>query len=74
MLGLVRRHRTPQVVDDVEKLDSVEDDFVHYQYQATLLHFLNFHILGIYQCYVGGNLEELLLPFGSSGEQSQSRL
>ena len=43
------------IIDDVEKLDSIQDGFIQYQLlrfgQATRLQYLNSHIL-VSNCYV----------------------
>ena len=42
------------IIDDVEKLDDIQDGFIHYQllrfYQATRLQYLNDHILLSHRC------------------------
>ncbi len=42
------------IIDDVEKLDSIQDGFIHYQFlrfcQATRLQYINSHIMLPYRC------------------------
>ena len=63
-----------KVIDDVDKLDHIEDDFVHYQLlrfcQATRLQYLNSHVsldnqLVMQQQHVDYKIAEALLKKGS---------
>ena len=42
------------IIDDVEKLDSIQDDFIHFQlfrfFQATRLQYINSHIMLSNRC------------------------
>ena len=42
------------IIDDVEKLDSIQDDFIHFQFlrfwQATRLQYINSHIMVSNRC------------------------
>ncbi len=62
------------IIDDVEKLNSIQDDFIHFQlirfYQATRLQYINSHIMLSNRCvlqqqFVDCKIADTLLKKGT---------